>query len=540
MNKKNYIIIGCSVVSISLIISLMMEKFIYSNEPIDFNRFFINFGISIILIILFILINNIIYKNNIDSKIIKKFKNVTINKVFICISIIIGITFSFCFPLTQIPDEITHINMIYEERNLDIKFSDIDDGYSGYEDLSENDHNKVNKNEYFDLSKKIDTGLRLSIPKLTIIRHFPQYIGMLIGEMLHLPVFLYLTLCELFALAFYIAICNLALKKIPFKKPLMMFIMLLPICCQQMSSFSYDVVLNSFCFLFIAYIMNLKFAKEKITMRDILILLGCLLVISICKIPYVLLGLLVFILPLHKFEFKTKKRTITFENIKNIINKHKKLYLIIAIVLIIIFCISAYQVLSRIYIGKIFLASILNFTDTLQLFKRSLDIFLPYYLETIVGNLGIFNVDTSLLFEIFVYISLILVAFFNYKVVKNKLKVEKINFNIKDNIIIYCVVVLFVYVIILSMYEWTLYCTKIPNYKSFTIAELGDYISKLPYIGGVQGRYFVPILPLILIPLSSSKITNKLLRINPIVYQIIYYLILYVYLIIVLLNRYWM
>lgn len=538
MSKKR-LISGGLVLSISFIISLIIEKFIFPDEPMNFVRLLINFGISAILITLFVFINNIIYKNDVDSKIINKFKNVTINKVFICISAIIGVTFSFCFPLTQIPDEITHINMIYEERNLDIKFSDIDDGYSGYESLSKNDHNKVNKNKYFDLSKKVDIGLKLSIPNLTIIRHFPQYIGMLIGEMLHLPVFLYLTLCELFALAFYIIICNLALKKIPFKKSLMMFIMLLPICCQQMSSFSYDVVLNSFCFLFIAYIMNLKFSKEKITVNDIFILLAFLLIISICKVPYAILGLLVFILPLHKFEFKTKKKTITFENIKTIISKHKTFYLIFAIVLAIMFCIVAYQILSRIYIGKVLLASIFNLTDTLQLYKRSIDIFLPYYLETIVGNLGIFNVDISLLFEIFVYISLILVTFFNYKIVKNRLKVEKINFSKKDYIIIYSIVILFIYLIILSMFEWTLYCTKIPNYKSLSIAELGDYINRLPYIGGVQGRYFVPILPLILLPLSSFKITDKLLRINPIVYQIIYYVVLYVYLVIVLLNRYW-
>lgn len=89
------------------------------------------------------------------------------------------------------------------------------------------------------------------------------------------------------------------------------------------------------------------------------------------------------------------------------------------------------------------------------------------------------------------------------------------------------------------MFEWTLYCTKIPGYKTFNISEIGDYITKLPYIGGVQGRYFIPVLPLILLPLNSVKITNKLVKINPIVYQIIYYIIVFVYLVIILLNRYW-
>lgn len=522
----------------SLGVSLIIEKFIYPEEPIEWFRYITNFGISFICIILFYLISKIIYKKDIDSKLIKRFDNLSINKIFTFLAIIFGVTFSILFPLGQIPDEITHINMIYEDRNLDIEFSDIDDNYTGYKNLNKK-NKKIDTSNYFDLSKRIDTDLKLTIPNLKIIRHFPQYIGTLIGETLSLPMFIYLTLCELLALSFYIVICNIALKKMPFKKNLMMLIMLLPICIQQMASFSYDVVLNSFSFLFIAYILNLKFIKDKIKFSDIIKLIIFLLIIAICKLPYIILGLLIFILPANKFEFKLKSKVITYEYIKEKIKKHKYIYLTILVIALVFACIVAYKILAKIYIGKILLASIFNIIDTLSLFKRSIDMFLTYYLETIVGNLGIFNVDTSLIFEVFVYISLLLVTFFNFKIVKGKLKANKINFTKKDIIIIYITVILLIYIIILSMFEWTLYCTKIPGYKTFNISEIGDYITKLPYIGGVQGRYFIPVLPLILLPLNSVKITNKLVKINPIVYQIIYYIIVFVYLVIILLNRYW-
>lgn len=532
---KNKIIFVLKLILISLLFSLIIEKFVYSMEPFFLNRFIVNFVVIICLMMLVDFVN----KKNGDLIIIKKFKNMTINKIFIFLASIIGITFSVCFPLTQIPDEITHINMIYEERNLDIKFSDINNDYSGFDDISKNENNIVQKSKYFNLSKKIDIGIKLTIPKISIIRHFPQYIGMLIGELLHLPVFFYLTLCELFALAFYIFVCNIALKKMPFKKSLMMFIMLLPVCSQQMSSFSYDVVLNSVCFLFIAYIMDLKFKKDKILIKDILILLLCLSIIFICKMPYVLLALLVFVLPFSKFEFKTKKINITYDNIKKVLKKYKIICFIVSLIFLAVSGIIAYKVLLKMSIGRILIASLLNFKDTLLLFKRSISIFLPYYLETIVGNLGIFNVNTSSIFEFFVYISLFIITFFNYKIVKNKILIENIKFSKRDNLIIYCIVILFIYIIILSMFEWTMYCTKIPNYHNLTVSQLGDYIRKLPYIGGVQGRYFIPIIPLILIPLNSSKITEKLLKLNPFIYQIVYYFIFYIYLTIVLLNRYW-
>lgn len=118
----------------------------------------------------------------------------------------------------MIPDEITHINMIYEERNLNYKFNEINESYRGSEYLMGFEDARVEKKEYFDLTKKINVNKIFSIPKISVIRHLPQAIAMTIGEFFHLSIFFYLMFTELCALLFYVFVCNVALKKCRSKK----------------------------------------------------------------------------------------------------------------------------------------------------------------------------------------------------------------------------------------------------------------------------------------------------------------------------------
>ena len=456
-----------------------------------------------------------------------KIKNFAINKVFIIIASIIGISFSILYPLYQIPDELTHIDMIYSERNLNIKFLDVNEGFSGTENIARHPKKTVNINKYFDLTKNIDYGIKLKVPKLLLIRHFPQFVGMLVGEALHLPVLMYITLCEFFALFFYIIICNIALKKMPFKKELFMMIMLLPVCCQQMASFSYDVMLNSFSFLFIASVFENAFIKDKVTNKDFIKMFLMIFVIFICKMPYALLLFLIFIIPLKKIE-------LTFFNKKISGEKFNIKYLIFAFVILILLFFLFYEKLVKLSIFRILLASLKNLPGTLKLYYRTIKLFGIGYFETIVGNLGWFDVKVSAFFEIFVYISLFIFTFN-----ENKEEFKKNNFSLKQLLIIFFVVLALIYLIILAMFEWTLFCTNIPNYDKLSIIEYQNYINILPFIGGVQGRYFIPIVPLILIPIKSKKLNNITNNVNSFLYQILYYCILFIYLFFVLFNRYW-
>ena len=510
-----------------------IEKLVFYNEAFDLFRVLI----EVITASIFLIVLYIIYQRGIEKKLTGSLKRIGINKLFIVVGLVIGIISSILVPLHEIPDELTHINFSYDERGLDIEFSDVNSGYMGSKNIIVNNRNKVKKGTYFDMTKKITVDNKFGIPKVTIIRHFPQIIGMVIGEFLHLPVFIYLTICELFGLIFYIIVCSKALQKMPFKKNLMMFIMLLPVCIQQMASFSYDVMLNSFCFLFIATIMDLKFSKESITFVDLIKLLVYLIIITICKLPYALIGFLVFILPIHKVNIKLGNKKINYASISKMYNKNKIVYNAIGVFSVIVIVYIAYRFLLKIPNGRVLIASIVNFKSTLLLMKRSVEIFFPYYVETIVGNLGIFNIKTSIFFEIYIYVSLFLVCFADYGFTTEKKKTYK--FRKRDYVMIYMIVAIFIYVIILSMFIWTLYCTNVPNYEQLSMSELADYIRRLPYIGGVQGRYFIPIIPLILIPISSEKISKKLLRLSPNFYQVTYYVLLCAYFLITMATRFW-
>lgn len=513
------------------LISINNKKNIKQVKDYIINKLIISFLVTFLIIILFRLSN----KYSIDEKIKQKFKKITINKSFIIVASIIGIVTSILIPLYQVPDEQTHINMIYDERNIKYEFQNSISSVTGAEGILTNSDKTVNTSKYFNLNNKIKIKKILNIPKISLIRHFPQSIGMVIGELLHLPVFIYITLCELFALAFYIFICNIALKKIPIKKNLMMMIMLLPVAIQQMASFSYDVVLNSFCFLFIAYILELKYNDKYITNKTILKILLILFVIAICKIPYILIGLLIFILPIRKIKLSFFRKEITYEKVKDKVLKHKAISVILILLLIGICFTVLVKVLLKIDIGRVLIASVLNIKDTFTLYKKTLHLHLPYYFDTITGNLGWFDTKFPILFQAYIYISLLIFTFIENKSVERDKQLLKR----KDRIVFYLVALLLIYIIILSMFEWTLMCTNIPNYNKLTVGEYANYLRILPYIGGVQGRYFLPVLPIILIPISSKKITKLVSKLSPILYQIIYYFILFIIMLFILLYRYW-
>lgn len=514
---------------------LRINNIKYINQVRDY--IFNKLLLSLIFVILIVIFFKLSIKYSFENKMNEKFKNIGINKAFVIIASLIGVITSILIPLYQVPDEQTHINMIYNERNIKEKFpySVSSNNFVGTEDIIKDPSKKVDVSKYFAFNNKIEVENSFNIPQISLIRHFPQCIGMIIGELLKLPLFIYITLCELCALAFYIFICNIALKKIPIKKNLMMMIMLLPVAIQQMASFSYDVVLNSFCFLFIAYILDLKYNNKKIDNFILLKLLFILFVIAVCKIPYIIVGLLIFILPIENVKLSFFKKEITYETIKEKVRKHKLVSLIIFLLLTIIFFVALIKVLLKIDIGRILIASILNLKATAILYIKTLRLSLSFYFDTISGNLGWFDTRFSMLFQIYVYFSLFIFIFIGDKDIDDKNNVLKV----RDKVIFYIVACLLIYIIILSMFGWTLTCSGVQNVDKLSVDEYANYFKTLPFIGGVQGRYFIPVIPILLIPVNSKRIREMVDKLGPVLYQMFYYLILFVVMIYVLLFRYW-
>lgn len=114
-----------------------------------------------------------------------------------------------------------------------------------------------------------------------------------------------LMLAKLFNLAIYIVLTYFAIKKIPFAKTLLLSIGLLPMVLSQAGSLSYDSMIMGISFFFTAYCLYFAFGKEELTRRDYILFLLSVVLLAPIKAVYVFLVALCFVIP--KNRLKTNK-----------------------------------------------------------------------------------------------------------------------------------------------------------------------------------------------------------------------------------------
>lgn len=482
--------------------------------------------ISVIWVILLYLFIFLLFKSKIDKKILDK--KIKIEKLFLIIGLISGVMFSLLFPLYQIPDELTHINMIYEDLGVDIDFSEVTNNFGDTKKISGHYNAKVDLKKYFDLSEKIEIRNNFKVSNKRIISHLPQAIGIILGTTLKAPVLLTVTFSEVLACFFYVLVCYYALKLMPVKKEVFMMLMLLPICIQQIGTFSYDVIVNSISFLFIAYIFHLKFTKKEIVLFDLLKLISMLVVIYIVKLPYVVLAGILMLLPLKKLNVNLGFIKIN----ERVIKKNYKKVLVFLLVFFIILLILMFKVFNTFHYGRLFIAAILGGFDTIKLFVNTFFLNYDTYLVQLVGSFGWHDIQVSVIFMVFVIMSILLFSLLNKNESEYKLKKWEI-------IYIYFINIVLLGMIFLSMFSWTLNIHNIENYLDLSVIEYVQLFKEIDVVEGVQGRYLIFNLVLFLIPLSSKFISSFINKFNYKFYLLVYYLVIIIYMFVVVLNRYW-
>lgn len=493
--------------------------------------------LSIAVFLLFVVFWLLFKYSNLDNK--KCIKFLYNERWFFALMVFSGLLFSILIPLFQTPDELTHLNLLCSELNIPCPFS-ISNDYNDSLRIINSIEEKINPSTYFVFNECLVISDAFTIPNILVIRHFPQAVVYLICGFLHLPVLVTLTLCEFGAVIFYSWICYRALKILPTKKLMMMCIMLFPVCIQQMCSFSYDVVLLSFSFYYISYVLLLKFSKKTVGWCQVAKILIIIAVIGIIKLPYVIMIFLIFIIPKEKFKFRFGSRYLDYEFC--IRNKAVSLFAILFIISSL--CIFASVFLKDLFIWKLCCAFILNLKDTFCLVWRTLFTFMTsfhqmtlieFYLSSMTGWFGQLDVKTSFIFTLFVFVSLLMFTLLNYG---SNNKILPYKFSRFDTVL--CIV-LFVFIslaIILAMFEHTLFISD-ANYNNLSISELGECIKSYICIQGVQGRYFIPILPLIFMVISCRKASQKFNNYNYKFYTIFYYISIIAYSTFTILFRYW-
>lgn len=407
-------------------------------------------------------------------------------KRFAIFAAVWGTIFTFLILPWQGPDEYSHIDMIGSTLGI-YGFSDIlkadmdlDEHRLRWNPNGREDGRIELKQVISAMFQKPDYKRSDCLPRgisIGIVSHLPAAVGMEIGILLGLPTYWVMILGRLCMLMVYIFLCSVALALMPMRKEVLEITMLLPMCMQQAASLSYDGVLLPVSFLFIAYIFYLKYEADRVGIREVLVSVLLLFTIAIAKIPYVVMGGLVLLIPVEKIDISLGRVKITGSVI------HKARWLIVSA------CVAA--VAGIVYIGRnnmyirVVCASLANPWATIRLLGRtwivwSEDIFLSF-----AGNFGWKDAPVGTWFVATVVALLLVTSVM--RIADSDL--SEYTLSIMDRVIICLVWVSCFYLVALSMVPFTV------DYQS---DDWSRTIRGMLAISGIQGRYFVPVVPLMM------------------------------------------
>lgn len=305
----------------------------------------------------------------------------------------------------------------------------------------------------------------------SFIQYLPQGIGIFIMRIFTNKVALLAYAGRFVNMLVSIAFIYLAIKKIPFGKKILLLMSYIPIAIEGFTSLSPDAMTISVAFLYIAYILSLAFDKKDnfIGKKEITILTVLSVVMALCKIVYIPMVLLMFMIPKQKFKNEKKVQTI----------------IIIALVACILNL--AWLAVSGIYLAHFkegdasyqVKSVLLHPITYIQNCLYTLNVNGSSYITTMLGEkLGwgeLVNIHSIVPYTLLILAIWITIA---DETIKDK-------FMTYQKIIIFLTIAAITILIFTSLYvQWT------------TIGA--------DFIAGIQGRYFIPILPLIMILVGSN------------------------------------
>ena len=247
---------------------------------------------------------------------------------FLISSFVFGMVFSIILPPFSAPDEDFHFAEAYRLSNA-IMGQPINDenGYIYMRECDIQNYEWYPNNEYtIEMIKKLirgnkDTELSEDMVSsecnrngyVPILMYVPQAIGITLGRIMHFNYARVVFLGRWMNLLTFIVITAFAIRLIPYGKWIFYAICQIPLLMEVVSSYSYDILILSGTFLFIAYVMKLCQQKEKMTLKQ----LGLLVMFSVVYAPfkpvYIPLIALVFLIPDSKFG-DSKSESIVFKN----------------------------------------------------------------------------------------------------------------------------------------------------------------------------------------------------------------------------------
>ncbi len=314
---------------IKSIYSLFLVLFIFSNLYNYLNNNPVNKNLPMILAILSCVIAIIIVFYG--EKILKKLK---LENIFLICALFFGFLYIIICPLFTGSDEHNHYYRIYELSEMKLLtpiHNNIIGGelpqalvdcfvldkepanrnlYIRYQDLKEMLKVKINNNDTIKYGKNYQTEY-VNAAIYSPFQYLPHTIGFIIGKITNSP-YLIGIFGRITNLLMFIFLSYFAIKIIPKGKMFYFTILLSPVVLSGAATLSCDAFTNALVLLFIAYLMKYLKYDKKIDKKSKIILFITSAFISVCKIVYLPIILLIFMIPSNRFKNKKEKNIYTF------------------------------------------------------------------------------------------------------------------------------------------------------------------------------------------------------------------------------------
>ena len=243
-----------------------------------------------------------------------------IEKIFLIITLIFGFIFVFVNPPFQFPDEPEHLFKMYGFTNGVLKYQVLD-GNRGlylpksfvklknlYANLPFNYFSSTNlsflkRASEIELEKENKVFYTHASTSYLPISYFPTVLWLKILLILKAPPLVLLYLLRLSELFLYTGLMWFAIRLTPVKKELFALLGMLPMAIYMGCAVNTDPLVIGLSFIFTAYIFKLGYDSkiEQISFKQILLSSCIIFTIVLCKLAYIPLLLLFFLIPYKKF-----------------------------------------------------------------------------------------------------------------------------------------------------------------------------------------------------------------------------------------------
>ena len=415
-----------------------------------------------------------------------------IEKVFVFTILCLGVIYNFVLTPYMTPDESYHIDMSYRHSNtlLGIESAGENKCYKRQDDTELEftsspslENYKIIYDGLFSMAEN-DTLVEAEATPTTeapMIIYLPAVLGMTLARLLHLGTVPMLLLGRWFSLLGFTILTYFGMKKLPFGKTALFLLAVLPMNLQQCTSFSYDAVITGVSFLYICWCVSLAFGEKQVKATDMLGLgiLGIILVYGKSGV-YLPLALLIFLIPAARFGGK---------RVRNLC--------VLGLFLLPVLCFLNQNTATVSYIATTTEATATVGSSTtagytigyflsqplelVRMLANTLSDKTAFYLESLVGQkMGWVEIDISEVISMLFWLLLILAS------LKTKEEPMYIRTGQKWWIVFVCAVCAGL-ILAGMLLTWT------PR----------GYVS----IEGVQGRYFIPLMPALLLVLRNPRLT---------------------------------